>query len=109
MGTGVTVNALLPGGLTDTRFSRPGAVPRAREAGRPVHEAEAMAAPAVWLASDESGAYTGCRFNAAKWNSALPANEAAEAARELPIFAQPGRQSPIAAAWVPPGSGPTAA
>jgi 3-oxoacyl-[acyl-carrier protein] reductase len=108
MGTGVTVNALLPGGLTDTKFSRAGAVARAREAGRAVFEAEAMAAPAVWLASDESGAYTGCRFNAAKWDPTLPAHEAAEAARELPIFAQPRRQSSIAGAWATPGTGPTA-
>jgi 3-oxoacyl-[acyl-carrier protein] reductase len=106
--TGVTVNALLPGGLTDTSFSRPGAVPRAREAGRRVYEAEAMAAPAVWLASDQSAAYTGCRFNAARWDAALPAHEAAEAAREVPIFAQPRRASSIDGAWATPGTGPAA-
>ena len=38
--TGVTVNALAPGGLTDTTFSRPSAVPQAREAGRPVYPPE---------------------------------------------------------------------
>ena len=106
--TGVTVNALVPGGFTDTSFSRPGAVAQAREAGRRIYDPEAMAVPAVWLASDESAAYTGCRFNAARWDPALPANEAAEAARELPIFAQPRRQSAIAAAWAPPGTGPAA-
>lgn len=106
--TGVTVNALLPGGFTDTSFSRPGAVAKAREAGRRIFDPEAMAVPAVWLASDESAAYTGCRFNAAKWDPALPAHEAAEAARELPIFAQPKRQSSVAGAWATPGTGPAA-
>ncbi len=105
-GTGVTVNALLPGGLTDTTFSRPGAVPQARQAGRPVYQAEAMTAPAVWLASEQSGAYTGCRFNAAKWDPALADEAAAEGARELPIFAQPRRKSAIADAWRPLPGGP---
>ncbi len=105
-GTGVTVNTLLPGGLTDTTFSRPTAVPKARAAGRPVHEAKDIAPFALWLASDRSAAYTGCRFNAAKWDAALPANEAAEAAREVPIFAQPRRQLSIAGAWAEPGTGP---
>ncbi len=109
MGTGVTVNALLPGGLTDTTFSRPTAVPGARAAGRPVYAPEDIAPPALWLASDQSAAYTGCRFNAAKWDSALPANQAAEAARGPPIFAQPRRPSPIAGAWAAPGGGPAKA
>jgi 3-oxoacyl-[acyl-carrier protein] reductase len=104
--TGVTVNALLPGGFTDTSFSRPGAVAKARAAGRRVYEPEAMAAPAAWLASDESAAYTGCRFNAARWDAALPTAEAAEAAREMPIFTQPRRPSAIAEAWAEPGTGP---
>ena len=105
-GTGVTVNALLPGGFTDTTFSRPGAVDKAREAGRPVYEAESMAAPVVWLASNDSAAYTGCRFNAHKWDGALPGDEAAEGARELPIFAQPRRKSTISDAWRPLPGGP---
>ena len=80
-----------------------------RAAGRPGYAPEAMAAPALWLASDQSAAYTGCRFNAAEWDSDLPANEAAEAARGLPIFAQPRRGSMIAGAWAAPGSGPAKA
>jgi NAD(P)-dependent dehydrogenase (short-subunit alcohol dehydrogenase family) len=104
LGTGVTVNALLPGGLTDTTFSRPTAVPRAREAGRTVYAPEDMGPPAVWLASDASSAYSGCRFNAARWEAELPPAQAAEAARELPVFAEPRRGSTIAAAWVPPGT-----
>jgi 3-oxoacyl-[acyl-carrier protein] reductase len=101
-GTGVTVNALLPGGLTDTTFSRPTAVPRAREVGRPVYAPEDMGPPAVWLASDASAAYSGCRFNAARWDADLAPAQAAEAARELPIFAQPRRNCTIAAAWTAP-------
>ncbi len=105
-GTGITVNALLPGGLTDTSFSRPGAVAKAREAGRAVYPPEAMAAPAAWLASDGSRAYTGCRFNADRWDAALPGPQAAEAAREVPIFGQPRRETSIDGAWREPGSGP---
>ena len=104
-GTGVTVNSLRPGGFTDTTFSRPGAIAEAREVGRRVYEPDAMAAPATWLASDESAAYTGCRFDADKWDDTLPFDEAAEGARELPVFAQPRRKSSIADAWRPlPGA-----
>lgn len=104
--TGVTVNALLPGGLTDTTFSRPTAIPRAREAGRPVYPPEDMGPPAVWLASDDSGAYSGCRFNAARWDADLATDEAAEAAREVPVFARPRRDCSIAAAWAAPRTAP---
>ncbi|MDX1486233.1 MAG: SDR family oxidoreductase [Alphaproteobacteria bacterium] len=103
-GTGVTVNCLLPGGLTDTTFSRPTAVPRARAAGRPVYDPADMGPPALWLASEDSAAYTGCRFNAARWDAARTPAEAAEGAREVPIFAQPKRGCAIAAAWRPPGA-----
>jgi NAD(P)-dependent dehydrogenase (short-subunit alcohol dehydrogenase family) len=108
-GTGARVNAPAPGGLSDTTFSRPSAVPHAREAGRLVYAAQAMAVPAAWLASGDSPVYTGCRFNAANWDDSLPAYEAAEAAREVPIFAQHRRQSPISEAWAPPGGGPAKA
>jgi 3-oxoacyl-[acyl-carrier protein] reductase len=97
--TGVTVNSLRPGGFTDTTFSRPGAIAEAREVGRRVYEPEAMGPPAVWLASDESAAYTGCRFDADKWDETLSHDEAAERARELPVFPQPRRKSSIADAW----------
>ncbi|MDH3240067.1 MAG: SDR family oxidoreductase [Alphaproteobacteria bacterium] len=103
-GTGVTVNALRPGGLTDTTFSRPAAVPGARKAGRPVYLPEDMGPPAVWLASDASAAYSGCRFNAAKWDTALPPDQAAEAARERPVFAAPRRPCAVADAWTEPGT-----
>jgi NAD(P)-dependent dehydrogenase (short-subunit alcohol dehydrogenase family) len=75
-GTGITVNVLIPGGPTDTPFI-------ADEAGWPRHEMlrpEIMAAPAGWLVSDESNAFTGQRITAARWNTAVPGIEAARGA-----------------------------
>ena len=78
--TGVTVNILVPGGAADTPF-----VPdrinfdRARLV-RP----EVMAAPIVWLISDESNGVTGSRFVGRLWNGNLPPSEAA-AQNKAPI------------------------
>jgi NAD(P)-dependent dehydrogenase (short-subunit alcohol dehydrogenase family) len=49
-GTGVTVNVLLPGGVTATGMLPRGAVP----AGTTVLEPSVMGPPIVWLASDEA-------------------------------------------------------
>ncbi|MFI5833382.1 SDR family oxidoreductase [Micromonospora sp. NPDC051300] len=49
-GTGVTVNLLLPGGVTATGMLPPGAVP----AGRTVLPPEVMGPPVVWLASADA-------------------------------------------------------
>jgi 3-oxoacyl-[acyl-carrier protein] reductase len=78
-GTGVTVNGLLPGGATDTGMI-PDGVPEAvrRQLLRP----EVMVAPLLWLASEAAASVTGTRLNAARWDSALPAERAAAAARE---------------------------
>jgi 3-oxoacyl-[acyl-carrier protein] reductase len=78
-GTGVTVNGLLPGGATDTGMI-PDGVPDAvrRQLLRP----EVMVEPLLWLASEASAEITGNRLNAARWNSALPAEQAAAAALE---------------------------
>lgn len=69
-GTGVTVNGLLPGDATDTGMI-PEGVPDAvrRQLLRP----EVMVEPLLWLASDEAAAITGSRLNAARWDTALPA------------------------------------
>jgi 3-oxoacyl-[acyl-carrier protein] reductase len=78
-GTGVTVNGLLPGGATDTGMI-PDGVPDAvrRQLLRP----EVMVAPLLWLASEAAAKVTGSRLNAARWDSALPAEQAAAAALE---------------------------
>ena len=75
-GSGVTVNVLVPGGVTNT-----GMVPQ--EAGYDREEMiqpEVMAAPLVWLVSDAAGAVSGRRFLAVHWDRALPPAEAAEKA-----------------------------
>lgn len=72
--TGVTANVLLPGGAVATRMAAGVADPK------DLLQPEIMAAPIVWLASDESNNVTGRRFIAAKWNTALNPVQAAQAA-----------------------------
>lgn len=78
-GTGVSVVILNPGGAADTEgFAS--AEEKRRLAGRIAMVApDRMAAPIVWLASDESAGVNGLRFDAADWDPDRPA--AAEAAR----------------------------
>jgi NAD(P)-dependent dehydrogenase (short-subunit alcohol dehydrogenase family) len=74
--TGVTVNVLVPGGVTNTAM-----VPQ--EAGfdrQQMIQPEIMAPPLVWLTSEAAGAVTGRRFLAVHWDPALPPAEAAEKA-----------------------------
>jgi NAD(P)-dependent dehydrogenase (short-subunit alcohol dehydrogenase family) len=75
-GSGVTANVLIPGGVSDTamvptgaNFDRSNLLPP-----------QAMAPPAVWLASDEARDVTGRRFLASKWDPKLPPRKAAEQA-----------------------------
>ncbi len=78
-GTGVTVNALLPGGATAT-----GMIPRvvSPELRASLLDPAIMGPPIVWLASERSDGVTGRRFVAARWRSDLPEAEAAEGASE---------------------------
>jgi NAD(P)-dependent dehydrogenase (short-subunit alcohol dehydrogenase family) len=72
-GSGITVNVLIPGGPTDTPFISDGSGwPRERML-RP----QIMGPPACWLVSEESGAMTGRRIIAARWDASLPGPEAA--------------------------------
>lgn len=77
-GTGVTVNALLPGGATDT-----GMVPHDTPA--PVRQRllnpATMVPPLLWLVSEAANDVTGARFVANLWDPSLPPWEAAERAR----------------------------
>ncbi|HEX3864733.1 MAG TPA: SDR family oxidoreductase [Stellaceae bacterium] len=75
-GTGVTVNVLVPGGVTNT-----GMVPL--EAGYTRDEMiqpDIMAPPLNWLVSDAAAEVTGRRFLAVHWDPALPPAQAAERA-----------------------------
>src|ERR1051326_6826493 len=75
-GTGVTVNVLVPGGVTNT-----GMVPQeAGYAREEMIQPEVMAPPLVWLVSDAAAQVTGRRFLAVHWGAALPPEEAAEKA-----------------------------
>jgi len=84
-GTGVTVNALLPGGATDTGMVPPDVPLRLRE--KLLHP-DVMIAPLLWLVSEAAGEVTGSRFVANLWDAALPSDEAAEKSRS-------------AAGWIP--------
>lgn len=72
--TGVTVNALLPGGPGNTRMIPLEEVPDRSELVQP----EVMMAPIVWLMSRNSNGVTGRRFIAKNWDPALPPSEAAQ-------------------------------
>lgn len=72
-GTGVTVNALLPGGPGNTRM-----IPLTEISDRStLVQPEVMAAPICWLMSRASDGVTGRRFIAKTWDAALPPAEAA--------------------------------
>lgn len=98
-GTGVTVNTILPGGLTATTFSRPSAVKRARETGKTVYEAEDIAPLTVALASEASEHYNGCRFDARGWREDVPVEAALEACWRSPIFPKPRRKRELNMPW----------
>ena len=75
-GTGVTVNVLVPGGVTNTAM-----VPA--ESGfdrQQMIQPEVMASPLIWLVSEAAGGVTGRRFLAVHWDPALPPAQAAEKA-----------------------------
>jgi len=75
-GTGVTVNVLVPGGVTNTPM-----VPQ--ESGfdrQEMIQPEVMAPPLVWLVSNAAQGVTGRRFLAVHWDPALAPAQAAEKA-----------------------------
>jgi NAD(P)-dependent dehydrogenase (short-subunit alcohol dehydrogenase family) len=77
-GTGVTVNALLPGGATDTGMVPGDIAPHLRQ--QLLHP-DIMAPPLLWLVSEEASEVTGGRFAANLWDAALPPKQAAEKSR----------------------------
>jgi 3-oxoacyl-[acyl-carrier protein] reductase len=77
-GTGVTVNALLPGGATDTGMVPPDIPLHLRE--KLLHP-DIMIPPLLWLVSEAASEVTGSRFAANLWDAALPPEQAAEKSR----------------------------
>ncbi len=73
-GSGVTVNVLVPGGMTDTRI-----IPEAELADRSrLIRPEVMVPPLLWLISDAAAQVTARRFLAVHWDTSLPPEQAAE-------------------------------
>ncbi len=70
--SGVTANALLPGGPTATRMTANFPIPAAD-----MLQADIVVAPILYLASSGSDGVTGRRFIAALWDPALPPDQAA--------------------------------
>lgn len=81
-GTDVSVNSLLPGGASDTDPNRP------KKEGQVLLPVDIMDPLAVWLASDQSDGTNGCRFVGKLWNPELAPTDAANGAREEPVFAE---------------------
>ncbi len=79
-GTGITVNALLPGGSADADPNRP------KDPNKQLLPVDIMDPLAVWLASRQSDVANGCRFVGKLWNPKLDPDAAAEGAREEPVF-----------------------
>jgi 3-oxoacyl-[acyl-carrier protein] reductase len=78
VGTGVTVNTLLPGGATDTGMVPPDIPLHLRE--KLLHP-DIMIPPLLWLVSEAASEVTGSRFAANLWDAALPPEQAAEKSR----------------------------
>jgi len=78
-GTGVTVNALLPGGATLTGMI-PASIPA--ELLKTMLDPAVMVPPLLWLASKRSDGVTGQRFVASRWRIDGTEEEAVKAARE---------------------------
>lgn len=74
-GSGVTVNVLIPGGVTNTAIVHADAALRAR-----MLQPGIMVPPLLWLVSEDASGVTGRRFLAVHWDAALPGAEAAEVA-----------------------------
>jgi NAD(P)-dependent dehydrogenase (short-subunit alcohol dehydrogenase family) len=76
-GTGVTVNALLPGGATLTGMI-PDSFPKEKRSA--LIDPAIIVPPLLWLISEDSDGITGRRLVATKWRADLSGKEAAQAA-----------------------------
>jgi len=91
--TGVTVNTLSPGGAVNTKFGT------GEISGHGI-DPSTIRPMTVWLASDASDEFNGCRFVADRWNSDLPDIDAALGCQESQIFPRPERDTPLMKAWI---------
>jgi NAD(P)-dependent dehydrogenase (short-subunit alcohol dehydrogenase family) len=88
-GTGVTANILVPGGPVNTpSVPDDGTIPRSA-----FIQAEVMVPPLLWLLSPDAHEVTGRRFIAARWDTALPDNQAAEGCGAPIAWPQLGKQT----------------
>ena len=85
-GSGVTVNALLPGGAVDTDFVSPSTREAARAGKTVLLDAQIMVDPMLWLASNESADISGARLVASKWALDQPLEERIRLALEEPLL-----------------------
>ena len=75
-GTGVTVNVLVPGGVTNTpMIGDEAGFDRAK-----LIQPEVMVSPLLWIVSDAAAKVTGRRFLGIHWDPELPPEQAAEKA-----------------------------
>lgn len=83
-GTGVTVNAILPGGATLTGMI-PDSFPQ--EQRKNLLDPAIIVPPLLFLASADADGITGKRFDASQWRTDLPAAEAAQlCARDAGVY-----------------------
>ena len=88
-GTGVTVNVLVPGGMSNTNLI-PDDTAHSREA---LIQPDVMRAPVVWLASEASDGINGQRFIGYFWDESLPLEERIERAGAPAAWPQLGAQA----------------
>ncbi|CAI8004315.1 2,5-dichloro-2,5-cyclohexadiene-1,4-diol dehydrogenase LinX [Geodia barretti] len=88
-GTGVTVNVLVPGGMSNTNLIPDDAV-HSREG---MIQNDVMRAPVVWLASEASDGTNGMRFIGYLWDESLPLEERIERAGAPAAWPQLGAQA----------------
>lgn len=79
-GSGVTCNALLPGGACDSDPERE------KKPGQSLLPVDVMNPVLAWLCSERSDDVTGARFNGSLWDSALDVDAAAAGCREPAAF-----------------------
>ncbi len=87
--TGVTVNVLTPGGLSNTAAN-----PNAPFDRNEMLQPEIMVPPLLWLISDAASGVSGRRFVAVRWDTKLPGAEAAEQAGASPAGRSTRRTKP---------------
>jgi 3-oxoacyl-[acyl-carrier protein] reductase len=76
-GTGVTVNALLPGGASNTGMIPDGVPDDLRDK---LISPKIMVPPLLWLVSEASERFSGVRIDAGRWDADINPDDAAAAA-----------------------------